>query len=153
MHLLQHACFYCYVGVNIYPLMYPHFSCHVEHPRGTSCGCCCSLPLPPQAREEPARYSTRSVQLQIWERSPVPAIQVIYLNPCMGVLRITYRVDVRFSFFDWMHFWGIRKFGHEGTSRWAILPPSNEIFVKMLLIDFLHQLFIKSKSKKSMSSI
>ena len=39
-----------------------------------------------------------------------------------------------FCFLDWVQFWGIRKIGHEGTSRWAILPPSDE-------------------SKKSMSNI
>jgi hypothetical protein len=68
----------------------------------------------------------------------VADIQVIYLNPCMVGTRITKRVDIHFYFFYWMQFWGIRKFGHEGTSRSAILPPSNEILVKMLLIDFLH---------------
>jgi hypothetical protein len=82
----------------------------------------------------------------------VAAIQAIYLNPCMGGLRITLRVDVRFWFFDWIQFWGIRKIGHEGTSRWAILPPSDNIFVKMLLIDFFIIYLLNLRVKKSMSS-
>ena len=65
------------------------------------------------------------------------AIIAIYLNPYMRGLRITQRVDVRFSFFDWMQFWGIRKIGHEATSRWAILPPSSE----MLLLKAAHRFF------------
>ena len=83
-----------------------------------------------------------------------------------------------FSFIDPTLFGGIRKIGHGATSRWAILPPSNETFIlyaahrfftlrlwfymiflllsmfssKFLLLFFQH-LFIKSQSKKSMSSI
>jgi hypothetical protein len=37
----------------------------------------------------------------------------------------------------WMQFWGIREIGHEGTSRWVNLPPSNEMII-MPFIDFLH---------------
>ena len=39
-------------------------------------------------------YRTRSVQLQIWEISPVAAMQAIHLYPHMRSLRITQRVDI-----------------------------------------------------------
>jgi hypothetical protein len=42
-----------------------------------------------------------------------------------------------------MQFLGIRKIGNEGTSRWAILPPSSDIFIlfaahRFLLLAFLN---------------
>ena len=64
-------------------------------------------------------------------------IQAIYLNPCMRSPKIIKRADVHFCFFDWMEFWGIRKIGHESTSRWSNLPPSSEMFLLYTVHRFL----------------
>jgi hypothetical protein len=44
---------------------------------------------------------------------------------------------------------GIRKIGHEGTFRWAILAPSSEMF----LLEAAHRFLLLDFIKKSMSSI
>ena len=53
-------------------------------------------------------------------------------------MRIKHSIGVRFSIFDYTLFGGIRKIGYGATSRWAILPPSNETF----LLDAAHRLLL-----------
>ena len=74
-------------------------------------------------------YSTRTLMRIIWEIVCMCTISILELIPHMRSFIIIHTIGLCFSFFDPTLFVGVRQIGHGATSRWAILPPSNETFI------------------------
>ena len=78
-------------------------------------------------------YSTRKLKSPKWEIDHTETYFHQSKNPRMEGLLIMNCFDWHSRFFDLSSFGGFKNFRDEGTSRWAILPPSD----LLSFIDFL----------------